>query len=229
MSKTRLLLVEDEQVLASVIRETLELNGFEVACATNGKEGWELFRSFTPQVCVVDVMMPKKDGITLVEEIRMTDEEIPIVFLTAKTTTADVIRGLSAGADDYIKKPFSIEELLLRIQGLLRRSKLKEKKAAGNGIYQIGGYIFDSLRQELSFAGEVQRLSQRETDILKMLADHLNAIAPRKAMLLNIWGDDGFFNARNMDVYITRIRKYLQLDTSVQIINVRSVGYKLIV
>ncbi|MRG43755.1 response regulator [Chitinophaga sp. SYP-B3965] len=226
---TRLLLVEDELVLASVIRETLELNGFKVACAANGKEGWELFRSFSPEVCVVDIMMPKKDGITLVEEIRMTDEEIPIIFLTAKTTTADVIRGLSVGADDYIKKPFSIEELMLRIQGLLRRSRIKQKKVTGNGIYQIGGYVFDSQRQELSFAGEAQRLSQRETDILKMLADHLNAITPRKAMLLNIWGDDGFFNARNMDVYITRIRKYLQLDTSVQIINVRSVGYKLIV
>ena len=228
MSKIKLLLVEDEEVLASVIKETLELNGFEVRCAVNGKEGWEMYRSFSPDVCVIDVMMPKKDGVTLVEEIRMTDDEIPIVFLTAKTSTADVIRGLSAGADDYIKKPFSIEELLLRILGLLRRSKLKTKKAAGNGIYQIGAYVFDSHRQELNFKGEVRRLSQRETEILKMLADHLNAITPRKAMLLNVWGDDGFFNARNMDVYITRIRKYLQQDASIQIINVRSVGFKLI-
>ena len=228
MSRIKLLLVEDEQVLANVIKETLELNGFEVACAGNGKEGWDMFRSFSPEVCVVDVMMPKKDGITLVEEIRMTDDEIPIVFLTAKTTTADVIKGLSVGADDYIKKPFSIEELLLRIQGLLRRSKAKAKKAAAN-TYQIGAYVFDSQRQELNYKGEVQRLSQRETDILKMLAEHINTITPRKAMLLNVWGDDGFFNARNMDVYITRIRKYLQQDTAVQIINVRSVGYKLIV
>lgn len=228
MSKIKLLLVEDEEVLASVIRETLELNGFEVCWAANGKEGWEMFRSFSPDVCVIDVMMPKKDGVTLVEEIRMTDDEIPIVFLTAKTSTADVIRGLSVGADDYMKKPFSIEELLLRVLGLLRRSKLKTKKVAGNGIYQIGAYVFDSHRQELNFKGEVRRLSQRETEILKMLADHLNAITPRKAMLLNVWGDDGFFNARNMDVYITRIRKYLQQDASIQIINVRSVGFKLI-
>lgn len=228
MSRIKLLLVEDEPVLATVVRETLELNGFEVAHAINGKDGWELFRSFTPAVCIVDVMMPKKDGITLVEEIRMTDESVPIVFLTAKTDTADVIRGLNAGADDYVKKPFSMEELLLRIHALLRRSKGNEKKLNSGGIYQVGRYTFDHHRQELRLDGDVQRLSEREASILKMLADHLNAVTPRKAILLSIWGDDGFFNARNMDVYITRIRKFLQQDPSVQITNVRGVGFKLI-
>lgn len=228
MSRIKLLLVEDEPVLATVVRETLELNGFEVAHAINGKDGWELFRSFAPEVCIVDVMMPKKDGISLVEEIRMTDESVPIVFLTAKTDTADVIRGLNAGADDYVKKPFSMEELLLRIHALLRRSKGKEKKVNGSGIYQIGRYAFDHHRQELRLDGDIQRLSEREASILKMLADHLNTVTPRKAILLSIWGDDGFFNARNMDVYITRIRKFLQHDPSVQITNVRGVGFKLI-
>ncbi|UYQ95438.1 response regulator transcription factor [Chitinophaga horti] len=228
MSKTRLLLVEDEQVLATVIRETLELNGFNVALAGNGREGWELFRSFQPEICILDVMMPKKDGVSLLEEIRMTNEAVPVIFLTAKTGTDDVIRGLSAGADDYVKKPFSMEELLLRINALLKRSRSRVAVATGGGIYQIGAYRFDAHRQELRFEDQVQRLSEREAHILKILADHLNSVTARKAMLLKVWGDDGFFNARNMDVYITRIRKYLQQDSSVQIVNVRGVGYKLI-
>lgn len=229
MGNIKLLLVEDELILATVIRETLEMKGFEVAHAPNGKEGWQLFRSFEPDVCVVDVMMPKKDGLTLVEEIRMTDEFVPIVFLTAKAETEDVIRGLHAGADDYVRKPFSMEELVLRIQALLKRTTKRKQQQVQSAVFQLGAYRFDYVRQELQIGDHMQKLSQREADILKMLADHLNEVAPRKAMLLSIWGDDGFFNVRNMDVYITRIRKYLQQDPSVQIMNMRGVGYKLIV
>lgn len=229
MSKPKLLLVEDEQVLATVVKETLELNGYAVIHAANGKEGWQAFIDGSPDICVVDVMMPKKDGFTLVEEIRMVNKQIPVIFLTARNTAADAVRGLHAGADDYVRKPFSMEELMLRIQALLRRAQTAASPSNANGIYEIGSIRFDHTRLELRTADQLIRLSQREADILQLLAQHMNDVAPRKLILLNIWGDDGFFNARNMDVYITRIRKYLQPDPSVQIINVRGVGFKLIV
>lgn len=227
--KIRLLLVEDEEILAGVVAETLEMKGFEVVKAFNGVHGLELYRSFQPDVCVIDVMMPKKDGITLVQEIRATDSKTPLVFLTAKSEIQDVLKGFRAGADDYIKKPFSMEELILRIHALLKRTMIVQEQAPGTHQLRLGEYVFDHSRQELHHSGAVQRLSQREADMLKMLADNLNNITSRKDILMALWGDDSFFNARNMDVYITRLRKYLRFDNNIQIINVRARGFKLVV
>ncbi|ACU61549.1 response regulator transcription factor [Chitinophaga pinensis] len=229
MKKIKLLLVEDEIVLAGVVKETLEANGFQISHAENGQQGWEQYLSFRPELCVVDIMMPRKDGLSLVKDIRSVDEQTPIIFLTAKSETQDVIKGLQTGADDYIKKPFSIEELILRIKTLLKRTQpLLTPSNGSNGIYCMGAYIFDYNRQELRHEKEQIRLSLREADILKMLAEKPNVTTHRKNILLDLWGDDNFFNARNMDVYISKIRKYLQHDSSVQLINVRGLGYKLV-
>ncbi|QHS58746.1 response regulator transcription factor [Chitinophaga agri] len=231
MKKIRLLLVEDEIVLAGVVKETLEASGFQISHAENGQQGWEQYLSFRPDLCVVDIMMPRKDGLSLVKDIRAVDEHTPIIFLTAKSETQDVIKGLQTGADDYIKKPFSIEELILRIRTLLKRSQLFVPAApasVNNDVYLIGNYTFDYNRQELRHEKEQIRLSLRESDILKMLVEKANITTHRKNILLELWGDDNFFNARNMDVYISKIRKYLQHDPSVQLINVRGLGYKLV-
>lgn len=225
----RLLLIEDETILAGVVKETLEMKGFEVAHAVNGVQGWELYRSFRPDICVIDIMMPKKDGISLVQEIRAIDTVTPLVFLTARGEIQDVLKGFQAGADDYMKKPFSMEELIMRIHALLKRTRIQPAAPATDGTTRLGAYVFDHNRQELHHGGDVQRLSQREADILKMLADNRNNITSRKDMLLTLWGDDSFFNARNMDVYITRMRKYLRHDPGIQIVNVRGRGYKLLV
>ncbi len=225
----RLLLIEDEEVLAGVVAETLEMKGFEVIKAYNGVQGLALYRSCQPDVCVVDVMMPKKDGITLVQEIRAFDSKIPLLFLTAKGEIQDVIKGFHAGADDYIKKPFSMEELILRIHALLKRTMGAREQTSSTHHLRIGNYIFDFDRQILQHNNGDQRLSQREAEILKMLVDNQNNITPRKDILLDLWGDDSFFNSRNLDVYITRLRKYLHLDENIQIINVRARGYKLII
>ncbi|UPK66940.1 response regulator transcription factor [Chitinophaga filiformis] len=232
MKKIKLLLVEDEIVLAGVVKETLEANGFHISHAENGVQGWEQYLSFRPEICVVDIMMPKKDGIALVKDIRTVDEHTPVIFLTAKSETQDVIKGLQTGADDYIKKPFSLEELILRIRTLLKRSQLANTPAAtktnNSGIYILGTYTFDYNRQELRHEKGDTRLSLREADMLKMLAERPNATTHRRNILLELWGDDNFFNARNMDVYISKIRKYLQYDPSVQLVNVRGLGYKLV-
>ncbi|HVI46419.1 MAG TPA: response regulator transcription factor [Chitinophaga sp.] len=227
--RIRLLLVEDEAILAGVVKETLEMKGFDVTYAADGQDGWRLYSELKPDVCVIDIMMPKKDGLTLVQEIRAMDTRTPLIFLTAKSEIQDVLKGFHAGADDYIKKPFSMEELILRIHALLKRTR--EQPAATTqapGHIRLGGFVFDYPRQELHYGGDIQRLSQREADILKMLADNLNNITSRKEMLLSLWGDDSFFNARNMDVYIARMRKYLRHDESIQIVNVRGRGYKLL-
>jgi two-component system response regulator TrcR len=229
MKKIKLLLVEDEMILAGVIKETLEMNGFDICHAANGQQGWEQYLSFRPEVCVIDIMMPRKDGVSLVKDIRSVDEQTPIIFLTAKSETRDVINGLQSGADDYIKKPFSLEELIVRIKTLLKRTQTAVAAHKNNtGIYLLGSYTFDHNRQELRHVKENIRLSLREADMLKMLAERPNMTTHRKNMLLELWGDDNFFNARNMDVYISRIRKYLQHDPSVQLVNVRGLGYKLV-
>lgn len=231
MKKIKLLLVEDEVILAGVVKETLEGNGFQIMHAENGIQGWEQYLSFRPEICVVDIMMPKKDGLALVKDIRAVDEQTPIIFLTAKSETQDVIKGLQTGADDYIRKPFSLEELILRIKTLLKRTQPAQTVTTpqnDKGTYLLGSYTFDYNRQELRHEKEVIRLSLREADILKMLAERPNVTTHRKNILLEIWGDDNFFNARNMDVYLSKLRKYLQHDPSVQLINVRGLGYKLV-
>ncbi|WP_295714520.1 response regulator transcription factor [Mucilaginibacter sp.] len=232
MNKIKVLLVEDEAVLASIVKETLDARGFELTIAANGVEGWSFFNNNKPDICVIDVMMPRKDGFSLVEDIRKVNKLIPIIFLTAKTQTADVIKGFETGADDYMKKPFSMEELILRLKSLNRRTSLQEPAnnsslsvAANN---KVGNFHFDHHRLELVDNGKAVSLSQREADLLQLLIDNKNQLLDRKTALLKIWGDDTPFNARSMDVYITRLRKYLLSDTTVQILNVRGFGYKLI-
>jgi two-component system, OmpR family, response regulator TrcR len=230
MNNIKVLLVEDEAVLASVVKETLDARGFELTIASNGVEGWSLFNTNKPDVCVIDVMMPRKDGFSLVEDIRKVDTMVPIIFLTAKTQTADVIKGFETGADDYMKKPFSMEELILRLKSLNRRRSLPEPLAASSlaATNQIGNFYFDHNRLELTNNGKTLNLSQREADLFKLLIDHKNRLLERKTALLKIWGEDNSFNARSMDVYITRLRKYLANDSTVQILNIRGFGYKLI-
>jgi two-component system, OmpR family, response regulator TrcR len=231
MNNIKVLLVEDEAVLASVVKETLDARGFELTIAASGVEGWSLFKNNKPDVCVVDVMMPRKDGYSLVEDIRRVDQLVPIIFLTAKTQTADVIKGLEIGADDYMKKPFSMEELILRLKSLNRRREFQEsadRSALPGVVNKVGHFYFDYHQLELIDNEKAVSLSQREADLLQLLIDYKNNLLDRKTALLKIWGDDSPFNARSMDVYITRLRKYLLTDTSVQILNIRGFGYKLI-
>ncbi len=224
------LLVEDESVLASLIRETLGTRGFRIEVAENGIEGWRLFNTNKPDICVVDIMMPRKDGISLVTDIRKVDPLIPVIFLTAKTQTEDIIRGFEAGADDYMKKPFSIEELIVRLKSLYRRAEAGSSvnKTNASHVFAIGSFEFNYQELSLTRNNISTSLSQRETELLKLLVENKNELLDRETALLKIWGDDNPFNARSMDVYITRLRKYLVEDKSVRILNIRGYGYKLV-
>lgn len=225
------LLVEDEEILSTIIKETLEQRGFRFSVARNGVEGWKLFRSEKPDVCVVDVMMPRKDGYSLVEDIRRVDEWVPVIFLTAKSQTPDVLKGLTIGADDYMKKPFSMEELILRLQKLTRKhhgQKPEGALIAPQADIRIGGFVFSPHRMGLSIGKDIVTLSQRESELLELLARHKNQLLDRDTALLKLWGDSNPFTARSMDVYITRLRKCLSADPAVEIVNVRNRGYKLI-
>jgi len=230
MNKPSILLVEDEDVLAMVVRETLERVNFRVTLASNGVEGWVRFMHEKPDLCIIDVMLPRKDGLSLVSDIRKVDELVPIILLTSRVRTEDVLKGLEAGADDYIKKPFSLEEMILRIKGLLRRSGINAlvNPAVPDEDVFIGSYKLHYIRQELIHKEKIYHLSQKEADLLQLLIGHKNNLLDRHTALIKIWGEDNIFNSRSMDVYITRIRKYLIDDSSVQILNIRSKGYKLI-
>jgi len=226
MEKVDVLLVEDEPVLAGIVKESLEKRGFVLHVARNGVEGWAMFKTVKPDVCVIDVMMPRKDGFTLVAEIRLIDENVPIIFLSARGQTADVLKGLEIGADDYMKKPFSMEELILRVKALVRRKTLP----AGSSLVPdmpIGNYRFRYPSQELLHGSSAIFLSQREADLLLILYQHKNELLERHLALIKIWGDDNIFNARSMDVYITRLRKYFKNEVGVEIINIRGQGYSL--
>jgi two-component system response regulator TrcR len=228
MDPIRLLLVEDEQGLGQVVKETLQTRGFHIFWATNGVEGWSLFHRCKPDICVMDIMMPRKDGLSLVEDIRKVNDRIPIIFLTARTQTTDVIKGLEIGADDYMKKPFSMEELILRIHKLVRRRTQLPISGRTPEPITLGRFSFNYTRLELSFDAQVTQLSQREADLLQLLIDHKNNLLERSTALLKIWGEDNFFTARSMDVFITKLRKYLSADPGLQILNVRGKGYKLV-
>jgi DNA-binding response OmpR family regulator len=229
MNKIKVLLVEDENVLASIIKEALETRDFQITIAGNGVEGWTLYHQFKPDLCVIDVMMPRKDGFSLVEDIRKIDGQVPIIFLTAKTQPEDVLKGFEVGADDYMKKPFSMEELVYRLKSLIRR-KLPEatkEHIAAQKITSIGTYNFTFSRMELTRDHKTAYLSQREAELLDLLLQHKNDLLDRRTTLLKIWNDDNIFNARSMDVYITRLRKYFSDDPNVEIQNVRGLGYRL--
>ena len=224
--KVKILLCEDDENLGMLLREYLQAKGYLADLMPNGEAGYKAFMKNKYDICILDVMMPKKDGISLAQDIRVLDADAPIVFLTAKTLKEDVLEGFKAGADDYITKPFSMEELLFRIEAILRR--IKGKKAKESSIHKIGKYTFDSQKQHLASDDEDIKLTTKESELLALLVNHSNDILDRNYALKTIWIDDNYFNARSMDVYITKLRKHLKNDPDVEIINIHGKGYKLI-
>lgn len=219
-------MLEDELQLAKIVSETLAKRNFEVTHVVNGVLGLDAFRKNEFDICIVDVMMPFMDGFSFAEALRKTDKQIPVLFLSAKSQTEDVIRGYGAGGNDYLKKPFSLEELILRLNELLRR----RQDVTTSLSIAIGRYTFWANKQELWLDGQIHsKLSHRENELLLLLIQNKNQVLDRKAVLLKLWGDDNFFNTRTMDVFITKIRKHLHYDSSVEIINIRGVGYKMVV
>jgi len=222
----KILLAEDDNNLGSLLRDYLKVKNYSASLYPDGDKAWEAFRSEHFDLCLLDVMMPRTDGITLARKIREKNREIPIIFLTAKNLEKDVIEGFTAGADDYITKPFSMEELLYRIEAILRRTL-----GIGNEVidcYQVGKYNFYPLTQILEIGDNQQKLTTKESELLKLLCSHKNEVLERNFALRSIWIDDNYFNARSMDVYITKLRKYLKDDSSVSILNVHGKGYKLL-
>ncbi len=226
MSKTKVLYVEDELFLGKIVRESLESRGFEVVMESDGSRVLGLFKTAKPDICVLDIMLPNKDGFTIADEIREIDEEVPIIFLTAKTQTEDVVKGFSLGGNDYIRKPFSMEELIVRIQHLLRNRT--EPVGKISGTVNMGTYTFQISRQILHNGKEERKLSFRESELLKMLYENRDRIIDRKDILNLLWGNDSFFNSRNLDVYITKLRSYLKEDSSLEIITIKGIGYRFV-
>lgn len=224
--KVRILLCEDDENLGMLLREYLQTKGYDADLQPDGEAGYRAFTKSKYDLCVFDVMMPKKDGFALAADIRALNVEVPIIFLTAKSMKEDILQGFKLGADDYISKPFSMEELLYRIESILRR--VKGKRAKDVVVYQIGDFQFDAQKQVLNYKGEVRKLTTKESELLNLLAANANSILERNFALKTIWVDDNYFNARSMDVYITKLRKLLKDDVNVAIINIHGKGYKLI-
>jgi len=227
MSKTKVLYIEDELFLGKIVKESLESRGFEVTMESDGAKATDLFKKTQPSICILDIMLPNKDGFAIADEIRKLDEDVPIIFLTAKTQTEDVVKGFSTGGNDYIRKPFSMEELIVRIQNLLKNKTEDSQKITG-GNATIGKYNFQLNRQILSNGKEERKLSFRESELLKLLYENREKIIDRKDILNLLWGNDSFFNSRNLDVYITKLRSYLKEDPSLEILTIKGVGYRFI-
>ena len=225
--KFSVLLAEDDRNLGNLLREYLEAKGFSTRLATNGKEAYDLFSKDKFDICLLDVMMPVKDGFTLAREIRSADNNIPIVFLTAKSMKEDTIEGFSVGADDYITKPFSMEELQLRITAILRRVKNQTIRQSEQNEFKIGKYKFNYTERTLDLKGKVEELTTKEADLLKLLCINSNDIVDRNFALRTVWQSDSYFSARSMDVYISKLRKYLNEDPKVEILNIHGRGFKL--
>ena len=225
--KIRVLLAEDDENLGVLLKEYLKARNFDAELFINGEKALRSFERNTYDICVLDVMMPIMDGFTVAKEIRKLKKETPIVFLTAKSMKEDVLEGFAIGADDYLTKPFSMEELIFRIEAILRRTKGTTDSDVHT--FQLGGYSFDYLKQTLTFADKTQKLTTKESDLLKLLCDNKNSILERNYALKSIWIDDNYFNARSMDVYITKLRKYLKEEPGIQILNIHGKGFKLLV
>jgi len=226
--KTKVLLAEDDKNLGSVLKAYLEAKGYNTTLCIDGKEALETFKRNEFDFCILDIMMPVMDGFTLAKEIRKMDTQVPILFLTAKSMQEDKIYGFELGADDYLTKPFSMEELLLRIKAIRRRAREAEKSKLDTNFFTFGKYSFDHNRQILSIGKKQQKLTSKEADLLKLLCQNTNSVLDRSVALNKIWYDDSYFNARSMDVYITKLRKYLKEDPDVELINVHGVGFKLV-
>ena len=223
-----ILLVEDESTLAMIIKDTLEGQGFRIRLAKDGEEGLQSFFREKPDVLVADVMMPRMDGFEMVRRLRKTDSRTPVLFLTARSAINDVVEGFELGANDYLKKPFGMQELIVRIKALLGRAcpSMSDKPAAHT--FEIGHYLFNSQTQTLTHTGLTQQLSYRESEILRRLCLNRNQVTDMRQLLLDLWGDDTFFNQRSLHVFITKLRHKLSKDERIRIVNVRGIGYKLI-
>lgn len=225
---TKILYIEDELFLGKIVRESLESRGFEVIMEGDGGKATELFKKAKPDICVLDIMLPNKDGFTIADEIRELDEEVPIIFLTAKTQTEDVVKGFTLGGNDYIRKPFSMEELIVRIQNLIRNRAEAPVKTKSDSV-SFGNYQFQLNRQVLHNGKEEKKLSYRESELLKLLYENREKIIDRKDILNLLWGNDSFFNSRNLDVYITKLRSYLKEDPKLEIITIKGIGYRFVI
>ncbi|HWD88172.1 MAG TPA: response regulator transcription factor [Mucilaginibacter sp.] len=229
MNKTRVLLAEDEVALAHIVRESLEDQGFEVTLCFDGEQALQKYRESKPDILALDVMMPKMDGFEVARKIRERDQTTPIIFLTARSQPKDVVAGFESGANDYLKKPFSVEELIVRIKVLLSHNRLLGKpKGNKNENFTIGSITFNPAKNIIQQGITSWPLTARESEILRLLCQNEHETIHRQTILKNIWGDDNFFNARSLDVFITKLRRHLQADPNVQIINIRGVGYKLV-
>jgi DNA-binding response OmpR family regulator len=226
--KTRILLCEDDPNLGTLLKDYLNAKGFETELATDGVEGLKTYRRSSFDFLILDVMMPQKDGFTLASEIRQDDKHTPILFLTAKSMKEDTLEGFKAGGDDYMTKPFSMEELLARINAILRRSAALPDEADAEVHYQIGTYTFDYHKQRLSTDGFEVKLTTKENELMYLLCKNKNGVMERGYALKAIWGDDNYFNGRSMDVYIAKLRKHLKNDPNVEIINIHGKGFKLL-
>jgi DNA-binding response OmpR family regulator len=227
--KANILLVEDDLNLGFVIQDALKRRGYTVHLCRDGKEGLRKFNEQPYDLCVLDVMLPQKDGFSLAEDIRLVNAQVPIVFLTAKSQTEDRIAGFKAGGDDYLTKPFSHEELILRIEAILRRTQGREEDARERDRFEVGDYTFDHRNLVLSHPTEERKLTKKEAEVLRLLCLHADQVLPRELVLNMVWGDDTYFLGRSLDVFISRLRKYLKLDPKVQIVNVHGVGFKLVI
>jgi DNA-binding response OmpR family regulator len=226
--KARILLVEDDFNLGFVIQDTLKASGYSVNLCKDGKEGLQSFNQKEYDLCILDVMLPKKDGFSLAEDIRQTDTTTPIIFLTAKSLQEDKIQGLKVGADDYITKPFSTEEFLLRVEAVLKRTlKTPDQEDEKKDVFELSSYTFDYRNFQLVQGAEQRKLTKKEAEILKLLCLHKNQVLPRDLVLNMVWGDDSYFVGRSLDVFITKLRKYLKADDKIAITNVHGVGFKL--
>jgi DNA-binding response OmpR family regulator len=227
MSKTKVFYAEDELFLGKIVKESLESRGFEVVMEADGEKATGVFKRIQPDICVLDIMLPNKDGFAIADEIRELNEDVPIIFLTAKTQTEDVVKGFSLGANDYIRKPFSMEELIVRIHNALRNKAEASQKIKTDSV-SIGSFTFHLNRQVLNNGKDERKLSYRESELLKLLYENREKIIDRREILNLLWGNDNFFNSRNLDVYITKLRSYLKGDSSLEIITIKGIGYRFV-
>ena len=224
----KVLLAEDDRNLGNILKNYLDAKGYSTSLCINGQEAIDIFDKNNFDFCILDIMMPVKDGFEVAKEIRVRNKKIPILFLTAKSMQEDKLKGFEVGADDYITKPFSMEELLMRMQAILRRTEDSAKNMTDDNIFRIGQYTFDFNRQILSIHNSEQKLTSKEAGLLQLLCINANDVLDRSIALNKVWNDDSYFNARSMDVYIVKLRKYLKEDPTVELINVHGIGFKLV-
>lgn len=229
--KVRILLVEDDLNLSIVLKDYLELMGYDIVLCNDGEEGLKIFKRKSFSLCIFDIMMPKKDGFSLAKEIRLADQKIPIIFLTAKSLKEDKIKGFQIGCDDYITKPFSTEELNLRIKAILKRSmvSLNSEQSESLNMFKIGKFVFDFENMVLKSSDTEQNLTRKESNLLRLLCIHKGKLLSREIALKTIWGENDYFIGRSMDVFIAKLRKYLKPDTNIKIVNVHGTGFKLVI